>query len=81
MAANDLLYGHNARPVQPLNGRTIHYCQFPDSALSTPGRRMYPAPTCPSPPAAVVTRGVLPIRHNHVIKRPTAARVAARTTG
>ena len=79
MAADHQLYGRTARPVQPTNGRTVHYCQFPDSAASEPARRTYAAPTCAVP--VHVTGGVLPIRHNHVIKRPTGARVAARTAG
>ncbi len=61
MAADKLLYGRNARPIQPLNGRTINYCNFP--AGSTTAHRTYPAPTCPAAKTASL-RAVLPIKQH-----------------
>ena len=74
MAADKLLYGRNARPIQPLNGRTINYCGFP--AGSTTAHRTYPAPTCPAA-AKESLRAVLPIKQHTSSK--SSWRFGART--
>ena len=76
MAADKLLYGRNARPVQPLNGRTINYCDFP--ASSKPARRTYSAPTCPAAAKTQSLLEVMPIRHHHHLK-PASMRLASRS--